>query len=128
MIRPIATPTRESQLGPGTSEVDQLGDRIAELAAQSLYVAGVIDEPPVARAHASPDQREHGGEGEGRDVAGGEEANPSLGKSTSNPKKSLMSTSKSLQGLVSATSSHLSVEHIEGKNQNIESVAEHLFS
>ncbi len=34
MIEPIATPTTKSQLGPGTSEVDQLGDRIAELSAQ----------------------------------------------------------------------------------------------
>ena len=34
MIQPIATPNSQSQLGPGTSEVDHLGDRIAELSAQ----------------------------------------------------------------------------------------------
>ncbi len=34
MIEPIAIPNTQSQLGPGTSEVDQLGDRIAELSAQ----------------------------------------------------------------------------------------------
>ena len=34
MIEPIATPTTKSQLGPGTSEVNRLGDRIAQLSAQ----------------------------------------------------------------------------------------------
>ena len=34
MIEPLQTPKPIPQIGPGRSEVDQLGERIAELSAQ----------------------------------------------------------------------------------------------